>query len=87
MIPVFEDCRCGNREDCPSGYGHFASEIENQVSSGGLAEILLTVGVVPRNGRDRVPQDFRFEGFVSERSSSSSSESAIPAAAELAPLR
>ena len=84
MMPVFEDCRCGNRGDCPSGHAIFASEIGNQ--GGGIAEILLTVGVVPRTGRDRVPQDFRFEGFVSERSSSSSSESAIPVAAEPAPF-
>lgn len=30
MMLVFEDCRCGNRGDCPSGNGPFASEIGNQ---------------------------------------------------------
>lgn len=76
MMSKFGDCRCGKRGDCPSGHVPLASEIRNRV------ENLLTVGVAPRMGRDRVPQVFRFEGFVSERSSSSSSESAIPAAAE-----
>jgi len=82
MMPVFGDCRCGKRGVCQSG-------LRQGLGIKWTRSNLLTAGGAPRTGRDRVPQAFRFEGFVSEisSSSSSSSDSAIPAAAdELPPL-
>jgi hypothetical protein len=84
MMGAVEDCRWDRGRVCRS------AKTKKRMREG-YSEYedwrMLTVGVETRAGRDRVPEAFRFEGFVSERSSSSSSsDSDMRTAVEFEPL-